>query len=219
MPQQSSKTYVLELLQRWIVDGTLMDGERISDAAIADRLGISRTPVREALLILESQGFVEIRRGRDTRVRPVHADDLYQLYPPLAALERVAARLAMPRMSSDAIQKLQTINENFARALERRDVFEAMEYDEAFHDLIVDMADNQYIATFVATLQMHIRRLKYRFFSHALPGHTSVLEHQAMIQAFETQDCNTLEITMESNWLRPMQELVQAITAFTDQDG
>lgn len=164
VPQQSSKTYVLELLQRWIVDGTLMDGERISDAAIADRLGISRTPVREALLILESQGFVEIRRGRDTRVRPVHADDLYQLYPPLAALERVAARLAMPRMSSDAIQKLQTINENFARALERRDVFEAMEYDEAFHDLIVDMADNQYIATFVATLQMHIRRLKYRFF-------------------------------------------------------
>jgi len=219
MPQQSSKNYVLELLQHWIIDGTLMDGERISDAAIAERLGISRTPVREALLILESQGFVEIRRGRDTRVRPVHADDLYQLYPPLAALERVAARLAMPRMSSDAIQKLQMINENFARALERRDVFEAMEHDEAFHDLIVDMADNHYIATFVANLQMHIRRLKYRFFSYALPGHASVLEHQAIIQAFETQDRNKLEITMESNWLRPMQELAQAISSFTDRDG
>ena len=211
VPQHSSKSYAMELLQRWIIDGTLGDGERISDAAIAEALGISRTPVREALLILETQGFVEMRRGRDTRVRAVQARDLYQLYPPLAALQRAAVRLALPRMTSRILDELREINGRFAESLKEHDVFKAMEHDEEFHDLIVETAENHYITAFVGTLQLHIRRLKYRFFTHALPGDASVLEHEELIRAFETKDLDRLGTVMEANWLRPMYDLAQAL--------
>lgn len=207
VPQQSSKTHTVALIQRWIIEGTLTDGERISDATIAETLGISRTPVREALLVLETQGFVEMRRGRDTRVRPLQVEDLYQLYPPLAALQRTAALLALPRMTSEALERLQAINDGFSQALEDGDVVRAMEQDDAFHNLIVELAHNHYIADFVNTLQLHIRRLKLRFFAHALPGRVSISEHQDIIRAFANHDGDGLASAMESNWLRPMREL------------
>ena len=207
VPQQSAKTHALALLQRWIIDGTLADGERIADAALAQALGISRTPVREALLILETQGFVEMRRGRDTRIRPLQPQAIYELYPPLAALERTAALLALPRVTPDLLERLRTTNAAFARALANHDVFAAMEEDETFHNLLVQCADNPYVTSFITTLQLHVRRLKFRFFSQTLPGQTSVQEHADIIRALETQDADRLASTMEQNWLRPMREL------------
>jgi len=207
VPYYSAKSHVLDLLQRWIIDGTLADGERISDGAVAEALGISRTPVREALLILETQGFIEVRRGRDTRVRPIRPQDLYDLYPPLAGLERTAAILAMPRMTEAHIAALKTTNEAFSHALREGRVYQAMELDETFHEMIVTVADNPYITSFVTLLQLHIRRLKYRFFAQALPGEQSVAEHAAIIHAFEQHDEQVLGAVMETNWLRPMREL------------
>lgn len=211
VPQQSAKTHALALLQRWIIDGTLADGERIADAALAEALGISRTPVREALLILETQGFVEMRRGRDTRVRPLQPYAIYELYPPLAALQRTAALLALPRVTPDVLERLRTTNAAFARALQDHDVFAAMQADETFHHLLVECADNAYVTRFISTLQLHVRRLKFRFFSQTLPGQTSVQEHADIIRALKIEDRDCLASTMEENWLRPMRELGETL--------
>lgn len=77
----SAKEKAFHQLQRWIVDGTLEPGEKVTDADLAEALGVSRTPVREALQLLESQGFVEMKPGKETKITLIHPDDALAVYP------------------------------------------------------------------------------------------------------------------------------------------
>lgn len=117
----------------------------------------------------------------------------------------------MSRITRSEIEQLRAFNRQFEQSLKHHQVFDSMEHDEAFHELIIELADNHYITDFVAILQMHIRRLKYRFFAHALPGEQSIQDHNDIIDAFELQDTDRLAVSMESNWLRPMRELEKAL--------
>ncbi len=199
-------------LQRWIIDGTLQPGEKLNDADLAEALGVSRTPVREALQLLEMQGFVEMHRGRDTRVTLIDKEDILKVYPPLAALEALAGELALPIILSEHIEQLQNINHKFARSVEEREPFRAMEFDEQFHGLIVNVAENPYVASYIETLQMHIRRLKYVLFRQPIAvAQASITEHEAIIAGFRAKDTYKVSATLKENWLRPMKELYAVI--------
>nr|MDH3161656.1 GntR family transcriptional regulator [Bacillus licheniformis] len=93
----SAKEKAFHQLRRWIVDGTLEPGEKVTDVDLAEALGVSRTPVREALQLLESQGFVEMKPGKETKITLIHPDDALAVYPPLAHLQALAAELAAAR--------------------------------------------------------------------------------------------------------------------------
>ena len=90
MERISAKQRALEQIQRWIIEGTLRPGEKILDGELAEVLGMSRTPVREALQILEMQGFVEMHPGSATKVTSIRREDVFRIYPPLAALDATA---------------------------------------------------------------------------------------------------------------------------------
>lgn len=199
-------------LQRWIIDGTLEPGEKLSDGELAEALGVSRTPVREALQLLEVQGFVEMHRGRDTRVTLIEQEDILKVYPPLAALQALAGELALPMIRADQIEALRNINAEFARMIDQHQPFRAMEVDEQFHNLIVDLADNPYVTSYISTLQMHIRRLKYVFLRQPVAlTRESVAVHAAIIEGFERRDSAAVARTLRQNWLRPMNELYAVI--------
>lgn len=102
----SAKEKAFHQLQRWIVDGTLEPGEKVTDADLAEALGVSRTPVREALQLLESQGFVEMKPGKETKITLIHPDDALAVYPPLAHLQALAAELAAPLLTEEEIAEL-----------------------------------------------------------------------------------------------------------------
>ena len=207
LERMSAKERVYVQVQRWIVDGTLQPGEQLHDGELAEALGVSRTPVREALQTLEIQGFVEMHRGRDTRVTTITKDDTLKIYPPLASLQSLAAETATNLITVEHIEQLKAMNRQFASALDNREFYHAMEIDDEFHTLIVDAADNPYITSLITTLQLHVRRLKYVFFQDALLSHTSVDEHSQLIEAFERRDFHTAAEVMKLNWLRPMNEL------------
>lgn len=203
----SAKDRALGQIQRWIVDGTLQPGEKLHDSELADALGVSRTPIREALQTLELQGFVEMHRGRDTRVTRLTQDDIQKIYPPLASLQSLAAELAAEVATPAFAERLRGINAAFAAALERQAAYQAMELDDEFHSAIVDVVDNPYLASFIATLQLHARRLKYRFFQDVLLSTDSVQEHEHIITALLAREAGTAAAGMRENWLRPMREL------------
>ena len=83
----TAKLHAFNQLQQWIIDGTLQPDEKLNDIELAQALGVSRTPIRESLQLLESQGFVSMQPGRATQVTPVEPEDIYNLLPPLAALQ------------------------------------------------------------------------------------------------------------------------------------
>lgn len=218
MRRTSAKQWVLSRLQQWIADGTLKPGEKIVDTELAEAMGVSRTPIREALQILETRGFVEMRPGKETKVTELTHEDVYRLYPPLAALEATAAEWAVDRMNPETITQLNEINEQFGLAVTQKNRDLAMELDDQFHKIIVDRADNPYISEFTAILQLHVRRLKYVYFQSGsmVPARASVEEHRAIIEALKDRDKEKAAAVMRRNWLRAMETVAKKIRKSPD---
>ncbi|WP_077735559.1 GntR family transcriptional regulator [Bacillus sonorensis] len=208
----SAKEKAFNQLQRWIVDGTLEPGEKVTDIDLAEALGVSRTPVREALQLLESQGFVEMRPGKETKITSIHPDDVLTVYPPLAQLQALAAEMAAPLLTSEEIAELKALTADYELAVKHENIHEAAELDEHFHNLITDVANNPYVRQFSDVLQLHIRRMKYVFLNQsASPKLQSAREHWQMIDALEKNNPEKAAEMMKQNWLRPMKDIHQLL--------
>ena len=94
--RKTAKESAFNQLQQWIIDGTLQPGEKLNDTELAEALGVSRTPIRESLQLLEVQGFVKMYPGKATQVTEVEKESINDLLPPLAALQALSAELAIP---------------------------------------------------------------------------------------------------------------------------
>jgi len=211
--RMSAKERAFSQLQRWIIEGVLHPGEKLLDAELAESLAVSRTPIREALQLLEVQGLVSMQPGKETRVTQIEKNDIFKLYPTLAALHALAAELAAAHILPEQLEMLRELNVRFGHAMENGQPYQAMEHDEQFHNLIVDAADNAYIASFSASLQIHIRRFKYVFLKQPMPGSltASVEEHAAIVRALEQRDAQEAAAMMKQNLIRPMHELYALI--------
>ena len=198
----SAKERAFNQIQEWIIDGTLQPNEKLNDAELAQALGVSRTPVREALQLLNVQGFVEMQPGVATQVTTVNKDDISKILPPLAALQALASELATPVIDNQSIDSLHDINIKFSKAIKEGDYYSALKLDEQFHKSIVDIIQNPYINNTISMLQAHVRRL---FFHKSIILTTdSVEEHEAILQAFECKDKEAASNIARKNWLRPI---------------
>ncbi|MFD7523001.1 MULTISPECIES: GntR family transcriptional regulator [Paenibacillus] len=205
--RSTAKDRTLSQLQKWIIDGTLQPDEKLNDAELAAALGVSRTPVREALQLLEAQGLVQMFPGKDTRVTRIDKDDIHKPYAPLGVLHALAAEMAAQLIQPEQIEQLRELNQAFAKCILEKDLYQALEYDEEFHNLIVEIADNSYITSFCSSLQLHIRRFKYVFLSHPIEQtQTAVQEHEQIIQALQDRDSATAARIIKQNLSRPLDE-------------
>jgi DNA-binding GntR family transcriptional regulator len=201
----TAKEHAFNQIQQWIIDGTLLPGEKINDTELAEALGVSRTPVREALQILELEGFVEMFPGKATQVTEIERESIHDLLPPLAALQVLAAQLAVDHMNDDKIQELEEINERFQAAIQTENYYSALKIDEAFHQVIVDIADNPYIKQMLRSLQAHVRR--HFFHNGIVLTASSIEDHKALIQHFKDKNAKEVTNVMEENWLRTLELL------------
>ena len=115
--RQSARTLVFKQLRQWIAEGVFTPDEALNDKEIASALGVSRTPVREALQMLEQQGAVVTTPGRHTRVRSASPRDARLVYPPLSALEALAAELGTSRATSEDVFRMIEANERLRSAV------------------------------------------------------------------------------------------------------
>lgn len=199
----SAKERAFKQIQEWIIDGTLQPGEKLNDMELAQALGVSRTPIREALQLLSVQGFVEMHPGVATQVTALHTEDLSKILPPLAVLQALAAELATPLIDQQTIDTLYHINTAFTRSIAKGDYYSALKLDEEFHGCIVEITQNPYISNTVSMLQAHFRR--FFFHNSTILTHDSASEHEAILQAFEAQDKETASAMARNNWLRSIE--------------
>jgi len=200
----SAKENAFNQLQQWIIDGTLHPGEKLNDTELAGALGVSRTPIRESLQLLEVQGFVRMYPGKATQVTEVDKESITDLLPPLAALQALSAELAIPQLTEEKIALLESTNRRFAHAVYTENYFSALKIDEEFHQIIVDVADNSYIITMVASLQAHVRRLF--FHNSIILTEKSIDEHDKIINSMKERDPIAVSSIMRGNWLRAIKE-------------
>lgn len=211
--RMSAKERAFSQLQHWIIDGTLQPGEKLLDAELAETLSVSRTPIREALQLLEVQGLVSMQPGKETKVTEIEREDILHLYPTLAALHALAAELAAKRIGLGQIEILQRQNAAFRNAIEAGQPYQAMEADEQFHNQIVELSDNPYVASFSASLQIHIRRFKYVFLKQPIATTlASADEHDTIIKAFQEGHIELASKVMKQNMIRPMHVLYATLS-------
>lgn len=183
IPRQSARRAVYDHLKGWIESGHFKPGEVVRDREIAEQLGVSRTPVREALQMLEQSGVVEMLPGHQTRVTEATAGDVTLVYGPLASLQAFAAEVATPRASARDIAELKRCNAALYEAIQGSDAVAARAADAAFHQVFLRLADNRYLTAAIDPLQMHVHRLETAYFRRAQPSHESYEEHEAIIEA------------------------------------
>lgn len=201
--RKTAKESAFNQLQQWIIDGTLRPGEKLNDKELAEALGVSRTPIRESLQLLEAQGFVRMYPGKSTQVTEVEEESMADLLPPLAALQALAAELAVPHLTDNMILFLEDTNERFAQAVRSKNYFAALKIDEEFHQIIVDTANNPYLLKMIPSLQSHVRRLF--FHSSIILTEESIGEHMTLIECLKDRNALKASAMMRKNWLRAIE--------------
>lgn len=190
-----------------IVDGTLAPGERLNDEQLIAWLGVSRTPIREAMARLEQAGLVQTKPGRFTIVSPLSVRQTRAAQSVAAALHELAVREAVPLMSEAELDAMRAANEAFAAALRRADADAALEADDQFHDVAVTASANPVVRSLLEQVTPVLRRVERLRFS-SLAGRASVAQHDKIIQLCAAGDADGAALAARANWqtLAPLLE-------------
>jgi DNA-binding GntR family transcriptional regulator len=195
-------------LREAIVDGTLVPGEQLRDADLARWMGVSRTPVREALLRLQQAGLVAATPGRSTSVATLDARAVRDAQAVVAAMHEVAVRAAVEQLTEDDVRRMRQANKAFARALRRGDADAALAADDELHGIPVVAAANQAVRAVLEQYTPVLRRAERLRFS-SLPARGSVTLHDRLIDALAARDADTAAAASTATW--------QTLTPLLDQ--
>lgn len=199
LPRALLRDDVHARLQDAIVDGTLAPGEQLRDGELAERLGVSRTPVREALLELAQVGLVQATPGRSTVVAPIDPDALRDAQAVVGALHALAVRTAVPRMTTHDLDEMCAANAAFRDALSAGDVDAALATDARFHRVALDVCANAAVTAVIARYEPVLRRVeRLRFASHE--GAASADRHDRLIALCAAGAADDAARLAESAW-------------------
>jgi len=173
-----------------IVSGELAPGTTIKDVELAERVGLSRTPVREALARLTEDGLVESKPHSWTRVTPLVHRDVRDALLVVRAMHELAVRRAVPVMTKQDHQLMRAANQRFADALASGNVQAAIEADDELHGVPIEALGNRAIASTIERQFPLIRRLERQRFGSLL-GRRSIAYHEQLIDACEDGDVET----------------------------
>ncbi|HEX8695339.1 MAG TPA: GntR family transcriptional regulator [Longimicrobium sp.] len=183
----------------------LAPGSRLSDSVLAGELGVSRTPIREALLRLEREGFLEVDVGRGFFVKPLSAREVREVYPILWTLEILALRTSPPPPRA-RLAELGRINAEMAGAAadpERR-----IDLDVEWHRALLEGCGNERLLEMIAGLKAVIRRYEYAYMQNAAHVPVSTGQHEQIARAVEDGDLETAVPLLEENWRFGMEDLL-----------
>ena len=187
------------ILRDAIVSGELAPGAVIRDTDLAERVGLSRTPVREALSRLTDDGLVETKPHSWTRVTPLLLREVRDAVVVVRAMHELAVRLAVPVMTERHHDRMRAANKRFAAALEKDDVQAAVDADDALHDVPVTVSGNKVLAATIERQLPIIRRLERLRFGSLL-GRRSITWHDQLIDACEDGDVETAVAITSRIW-------------------
>jgi len=190
---------ILENIRDAIISGSLKAGSRVSEPELAERYGISRTPIREAFRQLESEGYLTVIPRRGAVVSEFSQKDVEEFYAIKSILEGYAARGACEKLTEKELGRLQAVNDRLAELAEHNDIKTFFRVHGDFHDMFIKAADNEKLRELISSLVTRFQRL--RLMSLSLPGRMriSVQEHEKIIEAFRNKDAETAETLVRKN--------------------
>lgn len=197
---------VADRLRDLIVQDQLKPGERIRERDLAERLAVSRTPLREALKILATEGMVTLAPNRGAVVADLQPDEAHDLLQVLAVLEGLAGELTCDRATEAGIDEIRALHYEMMAAYARKDRLEYFKVNQRIHLAIVAASRNAGLAETHGRINARLYRIRYRSNLRNREWHTAIEEHQAILDALTQRDGarlgNVLRSHLGSTWAK-----------------
>lgn len=203
---------VFQTLREYIVKGKLKPGERLREISLADQLGVSRTPVREAIHKLEQEGLVDLIPRRGAIVAKMTEKKIRDVLAVRKSLEALAGRLACEHMTPEKLSRLKEVANEFCISLKMDDENRQAQLDEEFHETIYQVANNQLLIQLLQTLRekMYLYRLAY---IKDEESHTTLVEeHKKILEGFENANPEAVEICIRQHIHNQELSIIQGLT-------
>lgn len=194
---------VAELLRQRIFARELEPGSWIDELRISEALGISRTPLREALKVLAAEGLVTMKVRRGAYVTEVSEKDLRDVYHLLALLESDAARVVAERASTEQLAQIQALHQDLENAANDRDRF--FQINEAFHLMLLELADNRWRDQMVVDLRKVMKLNRHSSLFKQGRIEQSMAEHRAIVQALVARQPELAAERMSAHFMNGLQ--------------
>jgi DNA-binding GntR family transcriptional regulator len=197
---------IVSRVRDMIIEGTLAPGTRIHEGRLGQELGVSRTPLREALKYLASEGLLELAPGRGAVVRSFSAKNVEDSLIVLASMESLAGRLACLHASDEAIHAIRRLHNEMMQRYAARDRLSYFKLNQGIHSAILKASGNDPLADVHGVLQARLRRIRYVGNESPEKWAAAVADHETMITALEARDgerlAKVLGDHMQNTWAR-----------------
>ena len=179
---------VFNTLRQAILKGELKPGERLMEIQLANKLGVSRTPIREAIRKLELEGLVLMIPRKGAEVAEITEKNMLDVLEVRKALEELAAQLACERITEEGLAELKAAAKEFEQVLKTNDVTKIAEADVKFHDVLYLSTDNQRLVTLLNNLREQMYRFRVEYLKKEEYHPLLLEEHKKIIEAIESHD-------------------------------
>lgn len=203
-PIQTKALYeeVADRIRELIYHAELEPGEWVDEKALCERLGISRTPLREALKVLASEGLLVLQPRRGCQVRTLSREELEELFPVMAVLEGLCAREAVEKCSAADIARLDAMHAGLEAAAAAGDIDAYYEQNCEFHGEVYQLSGNRWLQRMVADLRKILRLARHRQLTRPGRLQESLQEHRRIMEAFHRREAAQAEQAMQEHLSR-----------------
>ena len=201
---------VFERLEDDILSGKYERGEIITELQLCAELGVSRTPVREAMQLLADQKLIEIQPGKESRVATFDYDEIEKSYIMLAELHALALQFAWESLTEEDIREMEGVNEAMKNRRNAADLHRSQTLDKEFHDVVVKKAGNDFLKNFTDILDIQVLRIENLYFEEESNYEESWKAHERILQGIRDKDLQAACAAMRENWMRTI-SLVQRL--------
>jgi DNA-binding GntR family transcriptional regulator len=215
LPAQRLGDRVYQHLIEAIATNRLLQGAKIQEDVLAEQMGVSKTPVREALRRLEAEGFISVDPHRTPEVRRLEPKDIEELYSVREFLERLAVRTIAATRPAPILADMEAVQvaaEARLANLEAVDVEESVSYNRRFHGLIFQGAANRRLRRLYQLIDVDVRRLSFQSIRVSGRRRDAVVQHRAILEAIKAGDADRAETLMTQHVQQARSDLLRQMS-------
>ena len=200
---------VARQLRQLILDGVLAPGSRLSERQLGDQLGVSRTPLREALRALAGEGLVELLPRRGAQVARLRPEDVAHIFPVMEALEALAGALACEAMSDAQVSHARGLHQRLVAAYKAGDEDAFFTHNRQIHEHILAGAGNPVLLKIYEGLSGQMRRARYMALNNKKEWRLAVAEHEMIIDALTNRDSERLSAALSAHLKSKREKIIK----------
>ena len=181
---------VYEELKMQILKGSIIPGTRMMEVELAEEMGVSRTPIREAIRKLEKEGLVTIEPRRGAYASMISTEDMVEILEVRQDLEGLAAYFAADRMTKSQMEELKQVSNSYNEAVKEGNMEAMIKHDTRFHHIIVESCRNKILVQMIEQLQELVLRFRYIYYDNFRRAENMPEEHEAIVAAIAEGDAD-----------------------------